>query len=305
MSDELRFEMDRLVSYDDASLVSELQRVSEMVSDGPLTVTAYDTHSRASSSAVRKRFGGWQKALERAGLGHRYAGTKVTSRMREQKGRTVTADEIVAELQRVSAVVGRRRITMEDLSRFGDLVSVRAVLSRFGSWKSAIAAADLELSSRARRYSEDDYFENLLAVWTHYRRAPFYSEMDLEPSGISSGGYASRFGTWGKAKQAFVDRVNSDIEVSEKQELSAPAPAPRSEAPRQEDQRAVPVGLRYQVLRRDNFRCVTCGRSPATEAGCVLHVDHVLAFARGGNSRADNLRSLCESCNMGKGVGDS
>lgn len=89
---------------------------------------------------------------------------------------------------------------MEDLSRYGELVSERAVLSRFGSWKSAIEAAGLELSKRARRYSEDDYFENLLAVWTHYRRAPFYSEMDLEPSSISSGGYAGRFGTWARAK---------------------------------------------------------------------------------------------------------
>jgi 5-methylcytosine-specific restriction endonuclease McrA len=59
------------------------------------------------------------------------------------------------------------------------------------------------------------------------------------------------------------------------------------------------------VLRRDRFRCVTCGRSPATDLGCVLHVDHVVAFSREGKTREDNLRTLCDDCNLGKSDGDA
>ena len=198
----LRFEMDRLVSYDDESLIAEIQRVAALVPDGPLTAAVYDEHARADASTIRRRLGGWQQALDRAGLGHRYAGTIVSERCGFSRVGTwyVTADEIITELRRIAAVCGRKTVTREDLKVHGMIVSERAILSRFGSWKAALQAAGLELSKMGHRYSEDDYFDNLLAVWTHHGRAPSYAEMDQPPSTISKGGYAGRFGTWGKGE---------------------------------------------------------------------------------------------------------
>jgi hypothetical protein len=190
---------------------------------------------------------------------------------------------------------------MEDIKR-SNLLSTRVVINRFGTWKDALEAAGLQLSSRGRRWAEDDYFENLLAVWTHYGRAPKHREMDLPPSRITSGGYEAKFGTWGRAKQAFVDRVNSDNQVA-----SQPNPPRIIEPTRStlvaEDQRAISIGLRYKVLRRDRFRCVACGRSPATDLSCELHVDHIIPVSRGGTKAEDNLQSLCSDCNLGKGAG--
>lgn len=57
--------------------------------------------------------------------------------------------------------------------------------------------------------------------------------------------------------------------------------------------------IRYDVLRRDNFRCVRCGRGK--EDGVKLHVDHIVPVSRGGKSVMDNLQTLCEDCNYGKG----
>ena len=57
--------------------------------------------------------------------------------------------------------------------------------------------------------------------------------------------------------------------------------------------------MRYDVLRRDGFHCVRCGRG--REDGVKLHVDHVVPVSRGGKSVMDNLQSLCEDCNCGKG----
>lgn len=57
--------------------------------------------------------------------------------------------------------------------------------------------------------------------------------------------------------------------------------------------------MRYDVLRRDNFRCVRCGRG--REDGVKLHVDHIVPVSRGGKSTMDNLQTLCEDCNLGKG----
>lgn len=298
----IRFELDRLVSYDDESILVEIRRVAELVPGIALHRTEFDKLSRVKSSTIVRRFGGWQRALESAGLSDRYSGKTVSAKMRHQRGKSLTEAEITSELRRIAAEVGSDTVTVDHIKR-SELLSPRVVVSRFGTWRAAVEAAGLTLSSRGRRWTDDDYYENLLAVWTHHGRAPKYREMDSPPSRITSGGYEAKFGTWVKAKQAFVDRINQDIEQGDQE--TAPQPKePTQQKPRQEDQRVIPIGLRYKVLRRDRFRCVLCGRSPATDTACQLHVDHIIAFSRGGKTREDNLRSLCADCNGGKRDGD-
>jgi 5-methylcytosine-specific restriction endonuclease McrA len=55
---------------------------------------------------------------------------------------------------------------------------------------------------------------------------------------------------------------------------------------------------RYDIMRRDGFKCKLCGRT-ATD-GAQLEVDHILAVSRGGKSIDSNLRTLCRECNQGK-----
>jgi cation diffusion facilitator CzcD-associated flavoprotein CzcO len=293
----LRFEMDRLVAYDDESIVAEIRRVAALLPPGPITRDAFDAIARMSEATVRNRFGGWRKALERAGLGDRFS----------RPGADVSAEDVLNDLRRVARVVGRDVLTVSDLRTHGRQATERSIARHFNSLQAALRAAGLESSRHGRRWTDSDYFENLLEVWTYCGRAPRGDEMNLPPSRITGSAYARKFGTWVRAKQAFVDRVNADITENEREDAAQPSPTPDlpPRSSRQEDQRSIPVGLRYQVLRRDGFRCVTCGRSPATELGCVLHVDHVVAFSRGGRTRLENLRSLCESCNIGKAAGDA
>lgn len=56
--------------------------------------------------------------------------------------------------------------------------------------------------------------------------------------------------------------------------------------------------LRYDVLRRDNFKCVICGAT-ASE-GAKLEVDHIVPISKGGKTELTNLQTLCKSCNRGK-----
>jgi 5-methylcytosine-specific restriction endonuclease McrA len=174
-----------------------------------------------------------------------------------------------------------------------------------------LKGAGLQISSLGRRYSDDEYFENLLAVWTHHGRQPTYGEMDQQPSSIPSGAYEAKWGTWRKALLAFLERVNSDTHQEAAQAPAQPVeekPRPlsrRRSQPRRsndEDQHEIRLGLRYEVLKRDRFRCVLCGASPATSLGCVLHVDHIMPWSKGGKTVVANLRSLCETCNVGKGA---
>lgn len=55
--------------------------------------------------------------------------------------------------------------------------------------------------------------------------------------------------------------------------------------------------LRYEILRRDGFRCRYCGARPAERE---LRVDHVVPIALGGSNEPSNLATACEPCNSGK-----
>lgn len=63
----------------------------------------------------------------------------------------------------------------------------------------------------------------------------------------------------------------------------------------------IPKSLRFRVLERDRFTCRYCGAQPPA---VVLHLDHALAHAKGGQDTYDNLVTACLPCNLGKGVMD-
>lgn len=56
--------------------------------------------------------------------------------------------------------------------------------------------------------------------------------------------------------------------------------------------------LRFEIFKRDGFKCQYCGRTPPD---VVLHVDHVVPKSGGGGSEDDNLLTACADCNLGKG----
>ena len=58
--------------------------------------------------------------------------------------------------------------------------------------------------------------------------------------------------------------------------------------------------LRFEVLKRDNFKCCACGASPAKDPSVDLHIDHVIPWSKGGETVLDNLQTLCSACNIGK-----
>ena len=56
---------------------------------------------------------------------------------------------------------------------------------------------------------------------------------------------------------------------------------------------------RFQVFKRDEFRCCYCGQCPPK---VVLEVDHIIPVAEGGPDKIDNLITACFDCNRGKGA---
>lgn len=60
---------------------------------------------------------------------------------------------------------------------------------------------------------------------------------------------------------------------------------------------SISTRTRFEVLKRDEFRCAYCGT--AAEAA-DLHVDHIVPTSRGGTDEITNLITACSSCNLGK-----
>lgn len=55
--------------------------------------------------------------------------------------------------------------------------------------------------------------------------------------------------------------------------------------------------LRWEVLKRDGFKCVACGGNDR------LEIDHIVPISRGGRTEMSNLQTLCFPCNRGKSDG--
>ena len=55
--------------------------------------------------------------------------------------------------------------------------------------------------------------------------------------------------------------------------------------------------IRFEVFKRDTFKCQYCGSSPPS---AILEVDHIEPVSKGGGNDIDNLLTSCFDCNRGK-----
>lgn len=55
--------------------------------------------------------------------------------------------------------------------------------------------------------------------------------------------------------------------------------------------------VRFEVFKRDSFKCQYCGKS---SPDVVLEVDHIIPVSKGGENDIGNLITACRDCNRGK-----
>lgn len=275
----------------DEVLLTDLREVSARLGGQLLTRETYSKHGRFAPATVAKRFGGWGRALEQAGL-------------ESSRHFSVTKEEAIADLQRVASALMVDSLSVA-LYREHGKYSEKAFQQNLGGWLQALAAAGLKQSELYHQRSPDEeLFENLEVVWQHLGRQPTVNDLSPPRSRFSVDTYKRRFGGWRKALEAFVAAAGAptppQLEVAADNASRTPvSPTVTRAAPRP---RSVGWRLRYLVLRRDRFCCRSCGRSPATHPGVVLQVDHVIAWSKGGQTIESNLQSLCDECNGGKGA---
>jgi hypothetical protein len=287
------FELKTLTDYSDESLLNEMRRVAIEFKGQRLTREEFDSLSRVHSTTLSRRFGSWADALDKAGIS-----TEVAPRARR-----INREMLLGEITAYAKEFGDPPKLEDIAARLG---VHRTTIHRFGKWPALLKERGLRPVPMGRRYTDEECFENIVELWTHYGRQPSFSELTHAPSRVGSKAYVRRWGGWRAALGAFINYVNqpppdSELEpLSEAESLQCPAQVLSANV--RIEPRSIGLALRYKVLCRDRFRCQICGRSPAKEIGVELHVDHIIPWSRGGATTEENLRVLCLDCNLGKGA---
>jgi HNH endonuclease len=107
--------------------------------------------------------------------------------------------------------------------------------------------------------------------------------------------YGNRFGKWNEVLEAF-----TEFQKTGKCKIITNGTLKNHR--NKNKRKAISKSLRYDILKRDNFKCRGCGSSPATNPLIILHVDHIIPLSKGGETTPDNLQTLCSDCNLGKGA---
>jgi 5-methylcytosine-specific restriction endonuclease McrA len=213
----------------------------------------------------------------------------------EKFHRFVTDDELIHDLTAVEAKLKllKKNLTFRSYKELGKF-STSTFTERFGTWNEALKKAGFE-PTQEKNISLQALFDNLKIVWISKGKQPVFRDMNTPPSQYSASVYTDRLGGWRNALEEFVKSVNNEQEELEKYEVQV-----KKHILTKRTKRDPSLTLRFFVLKRDNFRCVACGCSPATHPEVTLEVDHIIPWSKGGETIEENLQTLCNNCNRGK-----
>ncbi|MGC9561223.1 homing endonuclease associated repeat-containing protein [Brachymonas sp. M4Q-1] len=276
---------------EDQTLLDDLVSVARALGKATITKEDYQKNGRFSPATIQNRFGAWNFALERSGL-------------TVGKRNNIPAEEIIADIKRVSEIVAQESLSRSEYQLHGRFSSAN-IAKRFGDWEKALIKAGLNTSPLYhKKVNEDDLLNNIAVIWEKLGRQPKKSDLNPPLSKYSSDTYRRRFGSWRSALERFVEIANQDEEpFLTRIAVGTPAESEifnEPEEKRRKTSRNPSWRLVFLVYRKNNFKCVACGRSPATDPTTILHVDHVVPWCKGGETVLENLQTLCSHCNLGK-----
>ncbi len=206
--------------------------------------------------------------------------------------------ELIERLQEYSQAIKDGYVSSRAFSETTGIAET-TITNHFGTWKAFCEKAGL-FPRYHRNIDKNKLLENLDRVWQALGHQPRAKEMKQPLSPISISRYQKEFlKPWYDICVEFLSwKSGTSVEEIERESRASlsPSPAPAAHSTRRE----ISLSLRYEILKRDGFRCIKCGRSPATDVGVELHVDHIISWANGGETVLDNLRTLCSDCNIGK-----
>lgn len=286
----------------DAELLADVVQVAKLHGDVYLSFSTYKSHGKYSEGTFRKRFGSWLNVLAKLGM-------RTERNCIEMK--RISDDEMILDLKGVAESIGRKIVTSTEYAQQGRF-SLPTIAERFQSWGNFVERAGLEPTGQVRNVPDAVLFAEIERIWTSLGKQPTTTDMKTGISKYSLDTFMRRFGGWRNALRAFIEYVNADGPNDENESAVA---LPLTRAPQITDTNArvlrskistkrtsrnINLKLRFTVLQQDDFRCRSCGASPAKTPDIELHVDHIVPWSKGGETEISNLQTLCSKCNLGK-----
>ena len=209
--------------------------------------------------------------------------------------------ELLDDLKRIAKKYKKRNISFIEYDALGKFSST-TLADRFGGWNRTLESAGLKIN-KLHSIPENALFDNMKRVWDKLKRQPVQNDLVRPLSDHSASTYIKKFGSWRAALSAFVEYMKHGGKTKHKlhkQSKSRAGQGGKYKSPA--GKRKITKALRFEILKRDYFKCRVCGASPAVNPKIILHVDHIKPRSKGGKTTRENLQTLCSDCNYGKGA---
>lgn len=286
-------------------LINDVINTAMKLGKTSLTVEEYSQNGTFHSCTLIRRFRGWKNVLTLCHLSFENHSFRVD----------ISNDAIINDVIRVKNLYGKDTITSAEYNAYGIFRS--STLSKHGiSWNQVLRMCGLKLNEN-RDFTNEDMLEEIERLWVKLGRQPTTTDIKNGESRYSLNTFTRHFGSWRNALSSFIEYVNgkdgqdlSKDEIPEAPSHSTPLLSPNTSPinfteipePMQNHKtlREPNLRLRFKVLQRDQFKCCSCGASPAKDPKVELHIDHIKPWSMGGETELDNLQTLCSKCNYGK-----
>ncbi len=305
----MKFELnDYKKELTDDEILSDIKAVAKQLGKSYISISTYKKYGRFSQTAIQGHFGTWKKALSLSGL---------RTERNASELKHISDEDYFADLQKVAQIMEKDTVSYDDYKRCGKY-SAEHIFHRFGKWSVALELAGLNTTGFSKdRITKQECFDEIERIWRLLGRQPTSTDiMKSDISKYSIDTFRRRFGGWRAALEEFVEYINdtddediskgvlSENPVLEKtvQTFSAKKESIEKNSQRyvHRTSRNISTRLRFIVMKRDNFKCLACGASPAKDPAVELHIDHIIPWSKGGETVIDNLQTLCSKCNLGK-----
>lgn len=136
---------DRINKVNDEQLLDDLKKVAKELSIDKLTISQYDYYGKFDSSTIMRHFGGWNVALQKAGL--------------NVSCKQYSIQELYDNLANIWLKLGKQP-SRRDLLRLGSPISYKAYERRFGKWSIALKSFVNYYNSSDDTTLQDNEFRN-------------------------------------------------------------------------------------------------------------------------------------------------
>ena len=169
--------------WSDEEMLEMLRQVAKKLGRSPLRKDIVKVPGvMPCSQAFCDRFGGWRKALERAGLKRHY-----------YYKRNLSDEDLIQAIKDLAEEV-HRVPTVADLEKSNGKPSHATFMKRFRTWDNALKAAGFEGSPRARVYKDSELLDILRKVTAELGYLPEKVDMARHAPRPSIDLYVERFG---------------------------------------------------------------------------------------------------------------